>query len=338
MAGGTNVSAVDRMEMLNAFDVTGAGVKGLTDSGVLKIPKIFVRPSEELAEELTHKNTQIQVPVIDLSGILDPDQRKQIVEKVRVASETWGFFQVVNHGIALSVLDGMIDGGRKFFDMDVEEKKKYYTRDVTKRVKYYSNFDLFTSGTANWRDSLSISFSDQVCSDELPLSCRESTVEYSKKVKMECSKGHRYSCHYYPACPEPELTLGTTKHSDPGFLTILLQNQINGLHVLYYDQWVNIEPTPRALVINIGDLLQLVTNGKFISNKHRVIANCCGPRISVACFFSGPISEHKIYGPIKELISDENPAKYREVILREYIAKFLNTGLDENLGLDYYKL
>ncbi|PIM99900.1 Iron/ascorbate family oxidoreductase [Handroanthus impetiginosus] len=361
MAGGIDLSAVDRVEMLKAFDETGAGVKGLTDSGVLKIPKIFLRPSEELAQELTRKNTQAQVPVIDLSGILDPDRRKEIVERVRIASETWGFFQVVNHGIPLSVLDSMTDGVQKFFDMDVEEKKKYYTRDLTKRVRYHSNFDLFTSGTANWRDSLSISFSDQVYSDELPLCCRESMVEYSKNVtsmgntllellseglglkpdrlnKMECSKGHRFSCHYYPACPEPELTLGTTQHSDPGFLTILLQNQINGLQVLYKDQWVNIEPTPGALVINIGDLLQLVTNGKFISNKHRVIANCCGPRISVACFFSGPIGEHKIYGPIKELISDENPAKYREVTLREYTTKFLNTGLDENLGLDYYKL
>ncbi|PIN09785.1 Deacetoxyvindoline 4-hydroxylase [Handroanthus impetiginosus] len=155
---------------------------------------------------------------------------------------------------------------------------------------------------------------------------------------MKCSKGHRLSCNYYPACPEPELTLGTTKHSDPGFLTILLQNQISGIQVLYRDQWVNIEPTPGALVINIGDLLQLVTNGKFVSNKHRAMANCSGPRISVACFLSGPVGEDKIYGPIKELISDENPARYREVILTEYLRKFLNTALDETLGLDYYKL
>ncbi|PIM97257.1 hypothetical protein CDL12_30273 [Handroanthus impetiginosus] len=188
MAGGIEVSAIDqqhdRTEMLKAFDETAAGVKGLTDSGLLKIPKIFIRPSEELAQELTHKNTHIQVPVVDLSGMMDSEMREQIIEQVRIASETWGFFQVVNHGIPPTVLDAMIDGIRKFYDMDVEEKKKYYTRDITRRVRYHSNFDLFSSRTANWRDTLSISFSDQVYGNELPRCCRESTEEYSKNVKV----------------------------------------------------------------------------------------------------------------------------------------------------------
>ncbi|KAK6161345.1 hypothetical protein DH2020_004726 [Rehmannia glutinosa] len=370
MAGETDVCVNDqqrdRIEMLKAFDETKAGVKGLIDSGLLKVPKIFVRPSEELTQELTYKNiTEIQVPVIDLSDIqINADRRKRIVEQVRMASETWGFFQVVNHGISSTVLDAMIDGVRKFNEQDVEEKKKYYTRDIKRRVRFNSNYDLFSSKSANWRDTLAISFSDQINSEEekeLPDSCRESAVEYSKHVtvlgstllellsealglkpnhlyNMECSKGHRLGCHYYPACPEPELTLGATKHSDLGFLTILLQNEISGLQILHQGQWVNVEPTPGGLVVNIGDLLQLVSNGKLISNKHRVVANCIGPRISVACFFSGTISEVKVYGPIKELISEENPSKYKEVLLTDYIMKFLNTGLDEYLGLDYYKL
>lgn len=69
------------------------------------------------------------------------------------------------------------------------------------------------------------------------------------------------------------------------------------------------------------------------------MANSVGPRISIACFFSGPLGEVKIYGPIKELISEENGAKYREVILGVYMKKFLSIGLDaEKTGLDYYKL
>ncbi|KAL0349009.1 UNVERIFIED_CONTAM: Deacetoxyvindoline 4-hydroxylase [Sesamum angustifolium] len=368
MAGGIDVASdeqgYDRTEMLRAFDETKAGVKGLTDSGLLKIPRIFVRPSEELAQEVTCKKAQVQVPVIDLSGIQDSDRRKRVLEDVRIASETWGFFQVVNHGIPLTVLDGMIDGVRKFNEQDVEEKKKYYSRDRTRGARFYSSHDLYISRTASWRDTLTISFSDpdQIDHKELPACCRDSALEYSKYVEilgnillgllsealgleidhlknMESSQGHRLHCHYYPACPEPELAMGTTKHSDAGFLTILLQNQIvSGLQVLYQGQWLDIEPVPGGLVINIGDLLQLVSNGKLKSNEHRAIATSIGPRISVVCFFSGPVNGDKVYGPIEELISEENPAMYKEVAISEYVAKFFATGLEDYRALDYYKV
>lgn len=272
----------DRLEMLKASEETEAGVKGLTDAGLLKVPKIFVRPPEELAEALTDKKIQIQVPVIDLGGIRDADRRKEIVGEVRTAAETWGFFQAVNHGIPLTVLDGMIDGVRKFNEQGVEEKKKYYSRDRTRTVIFNSSYDLFTSRTASWKDTLTISFSgsNQIDQRLLPSSCRESALEYSRHIEklgnillgllsealglktdhleaMECSKGHRLHCHYYPPCPEPELAIGTTKHSDAGFLTILLQNHISGLQVSYEGQWVDIGPTPGGLVVNIGDLLQV---------------------------------------------------------------------------------
>ena len=73
---------------------------------------------------------------------------------------------------------------------------------------------------------------------------------------MGCAEGLVALGHYYPACPEPELTMGTTKHSDNDFLTILLQDHIGGLEVLYEDKWIEIPPVPGALVINIGDFLQ----------------------------------------------------------------------------------
>ncbi|KAG5588119.1 hypothetical protein H5410_048553 [Solanum commersonii] len=82
---------------IKAIDDTKAGVKGLIDAGIVEIPRIFIRPPHELAEELNMcKSSTLQVPVVDLSGVELEDRRKKIVDEIREASEKWGFFQLVN--------------------------------------------------------------------------------------------------------------------------------------------------------------------------------------------------------------------------------------------------
>ena len=104
-------------------------MKGLVDGGILTIPQIFIHPlSPSLPSPLPRKpNPSISIPIIDLSGIkegLDP-RRKDLVERIRDASEKWGFFQVVNHGIPVSVLEGMLEGIKGFLEQDDEVKKTY---------------------------------------------------------------------------------------------------------------------------------------------------------------------------------------------------------------------
>lgn len=89
--------------------------------------------------------------------------------------------------------------------------------------------------------------------------------------KMEGLIGYKMvNMNYYPECPNPELTVGVGRHSDMGTLTILLQDHIGGLYVkLEQDiksnhasankgDWIEIPPIPGALVINIGDALQVI--------------------------------------------------------------------------------
>lgn len=91
----------------------------------------------------------------------------------------------------------------------------------------------------------------------MELLCEGLGLNLNHLEDMEVAEGLAIIGHYYPSCPQPELTLGTCRHSDTDFFTILLQDQIGGLQFLHHDQWVNVHPIPGALLINIGYLMQV---------------------------------------------------------------------------------
>ncbi|CAI9775958.1 unnamed protein product [Fraxinus pennsylvanica] len=84
----------DRISELIAFDETKAGVKGLVDAGITKVPRIFFSPVDGFDKVSDSGKFEFCIPVIDLDGVeKDPVSRKHVMDKVRDASETWGFFQ-----------------------------------------------------------------------------------------------------------------------------------------------------------------------------------------------------------------------------------------------------
>jgi hypothetical protein len=66
--------------------------------------------------------------------------------------------------------------------------------------------------------------------------------------------------NYYPRCPQPELTLGISAHSDPGGITLLLtDDNVEGTQVRKGDSWVTVQPIPGSFLVNIGDQIQVIT-------------------------------------------------------------------------------
>ena len=110
-------------------------------------------------------------------------------------------------------------------------------------------------------------------------------VKEIDQTKQDLLMGsRRININYYPICPNPELTVGVGRHSDVSTLTVLLQDDIGGLYVRDLhddDSWIHVPPVKGSIVINVGDALQIMSNGRYKSVEHRVVANGTKNRISV---------------------------------------------------------
>ncbi|KAK7267377.1 hypothetical protein RIF29_20049 [Crotalaria pallida] len=297
------------------------------------------------------------IPMIDLSEAEKGD-RIRTIQKIIKAAEEFGFFQVINHGVSLNIMDETRSVFKELFQMPVEYKQTLCTGDPLSPCKMCTSSITYAIQKVHlWRDNFRHPCHPpekwQHFWPEKPTRYRECVRKCSVEVKKLASRilsliseGLGLDCGYfdndlsgsmllsvnhYPPCPEPSLTLGITKHGDPNLITILLQDDICGLQIFKDGKWIAVEAIPFAFVVNVGYQLQIVSNGKLPSVEHRVVTNCTDTR-TTAAFFVAP-SDDCIIEPAQSLTDEHHPPIFKSFTYKEFHAHFYAKDGDTNVVL-----
>jgi len=277
-----------------------------------------------------------QPPVIDISDVDSLDTHAA----VDAACREWGVFQVVGHGLDARMLAALRRQMRALFGAPLEEKLAisrtagnpwgFYDRELTrytrdwKQVYDYGPPDggdivpQWPSGMPAFKPIVRAFY--DAC-DALSLRLLR-VMTRNLGMPGESLDGHFRPTHtsflrlnYYPRCPAPGGHLGVNPHTDSGAVTLLLQD-LPGLEVLHRDQWLLVEPRRNALVVNIGDVMQVWSNDRYIAPLHRVLANGEQDRFSAPFFFNPAYSTD--YAPLPSAVDARHPARYRAINWREF--------------------
>lgn len=328
-------------------------VQILAESGLSVLPSQYIRPeSERPCEKLV--DPEVEIPQINLSGLEDENQRKFILAEIAHACEEWGFFQIVNHGVGLPLLQRMLLVAKQFFELPPDEKQAYANDPITYEG-YGSRLGIQKGAILDWNDYfflhiLPSSTRDTTKWPTRPILWRDTVDEYSQQIAQLSQKllaaisstlDVRPSALYeafgnkdtelsirvnlYPPCPQPGLTLGLAPHSDPGGITILLQDEsVDGLQVRHDGSWITVKPVRGGLIVNLGDQIQIMSNGIYKSVEHRAIAQREKQRVSIAAFCN-PANDGLV-APLKELVKDGTSARYQAMTFKEYRSSIRRIG------------
>ncbi|XP_039157041.1 1-aminocyclopropane-1-carboxylate oxidase homolog 4-like isoform X2 [Eucalyptus grandis] len=325
----TTQQAFNRAQELKQFEESKLGVKGLVDYGLTSLPSLFVHPPETLSTLKPTRPRPDSIPTIDLS-CCDSFQRPSVVAEVGRAAREVGFFQVINHGVPTEVLDRTIAVVKAFHEQPMEAKARIYRREMETGVAFFSNLDLLHSKAASWRDTLQIMLGPKLADvEEIPEVCRNEVLEWNQQVQRLGS--------LLLGLLSEGLGLSAGKLQELTCLENRVMDQIGGLQVKHGDEWVDVVPIPGALVVNIGDILQIMSNNEYKSVDHRVLANPSRePRVSIAVFCN-PSDQENEYGPFPELVSSDKPAAFRQFTFSEYMRRFFTKELDGKSLINYYR-
>ncbi|MBA0719781.1 hypothetical protein Golax_007432 [Gossypium laxum] len=254
-------------------------------------------------------SSSVDIPVVDLECLS--------LEKLGEVCKEWGIFRLVNHGIPPSLLSKLEEHVKRVLSLSFESKQAL----LTNPLSYFWGTPLLTPTGAALRGSLNINWLEGI---NVPLchlqqfesedprlhDFRHYLEEYGRHLSRiattlfeamvkNLNLGPKQSessldestgfirVYRYPSGSLADEAWGMMEHTDSSVLSIVNQDQVGGLEFFKDNEWLLVNPISGTLVVNIGDMLQAISDDQYMSVKHRVRTNKQAERFSI-CYFVFP--------------------------------------------------
>ncbi|MEY2905307.1 MAG: hypothetical protein RJA52_1323 [Bacteroidota bacterium] len=295
---------------------------------------------------------QRAIPLVDLSEYIsgDIDSKKKFSNAIGQAFHQIGFVGVINHGIPDELIARFYGLAKEFFSLQNDKKRNYeipelagqrgYTSFGKEHAKHSKHADLkefFQIGQESEKPNVHISEVPEFTQTgiELYKEFEKAGAHLLRAIASHLGLNVNYfdpfieegssilrAIHYPPIIEEPESSIRAEQHEDINLITLLVGASAGGLEVLNHQgEWLPVVPESNEIVINVGDMLQRLTNNYLKSTTHRVVnpprTEWHLPRLSIP-FFLHPKPTMDLTC-LPECIDDNNPIAYPSITAGEYL-------------------
>ncbi|XP_022997431.1 gibberellin 3-beta-dioxygenase 1-like [Cucurbita maxima] len=312
---------------------------------VQTVPESHLWAHTDESSQKIESDKIVSIPVVDLND-------DNVMELIGKACEEWGMFQLINHGIPKTLIAETEEVAQCLFALPKSQKMKalqvpgtstgYCIARFSKyyeKLMWHEGFTVIGSPVDDFKKlwpSDYQRFCDKMEEYQLKMKALgdkltrlifkflgisdEEMVKLLSYIDPTTRKPHMLlRLNSYPPCPDPSKVIGLATHTDTSLLTMLHQARKYGLQIFNEKEgWIPLARKSDTLIINIGDLLQIISNGRFHSIPHRVMIQETEETTMSMAFFYYPPGHLNVSPYCKPLSETPQTPIYKAVNVKEY--------------------